>query len=503
LYGIEREKTVFELIRQARRRIFFNELLSQGANAFCAVLCAIILLLLLGAQVLNWYWLLPIPAAAAAAGIFFAKKRTPSSYATAQMVDWRMSLADALSTALYFSEAKSRSASPEMRRSQMEQAESLARSVDLRRAIPYSVPRSAYVMAALTLVASSLFALRYGLTKRLDLKPPLVSILQDKFSPGKHDDLAMNTRRKPPAQDPQDDSRSNLADPNEAGNGQQDPAPNAAETGNQPGTDQKGQSKNDGGKQQGGEQRKDGEAQAEQPEDGSQQESGKDGSASQSANSDPNGKQSDGKQSANNGSESGSLMSKVKDTLQNLLSRMKPQQQNSAAPPQQAANQNAKQGGGQQTGEKQQQSSKDGQQSGSQQADAQQGESAENQQSSQNSQGKGSGKSDAQQAAKQPGSGVGSENGNKEIRQAEQLAAMGKISELIGKRSANVTGESTIEVQSTSQQLHTAYVQRGTQHGQGDAEISRDEIPVALQPYVEQYFDQLRKVTPAQPAVKK
>ncbi len=88
---------------------------------------------------------------------------------------------------------------------------------------------------------------------------------------------------------------------------------------------------------------------------------------------------------------------------------------------------------------------------------------------------------------------MGSEDGNKEIRQAEQLAAMGKISELIGKRSAAVTGEATVEVQTTSQQLHTAYVKSGAEHSQGGAEINRDEIPVALQPYVQQYFDQLRK----------
>jgi hypothetical protein len=60
-----------------------------------------------------------------------------------------------------------------------------------------------------------------------------------------------------------------------------------------------------------------------------------------------------------------------------------------------------------------------------------------------------------------------------------------------------VTGESTVEVQNTSQQLHTAYVQKGAQHTQTGAQIDRDEIPVALQPYVEQYFDQVRK----QPAV--
>ena len=53
-----------------------------------------------------------------------------------------------------------------------------------------------------------------------------------------------------------------------------------------------------------------------------------------------------------------------------------------------------------------------------------------------------------------------------------------------------------MEVQSTSQQLRTQYAQRGAQHTQGGAEISRDEIPVALQSYVEQYFEQMRKQQP-------
>ena len=117
-------------------------------------------------------------------------------------------------------------------------------------------------------------------------------------------------------------------------------------------------------------------------------------------------------------------------------------------------------------------------------------EQAEN---AQDPQGKGQGKSEEKQASKQPGSGIGSQDGSKDIRQAEQLAAMGKITELFGKRSANITGEATVEVQNTVQTLKTPYAQRGVQHTQGGAEISRDEIPVALQTYVEQYFEEVRK----------
>jgi hypothetical protein len=87
---------------------------------------------------------------------------------------------------------------------------------------------------------------------------------------------------------------------------------------------------------------------------------------------------------------------------------------------------------------------------------------------------------------------------------AAQLAAMGKISEIIGKRSADVTGEVTVEVQNGNQQLRTPYAQRAVHHAQAGGEISRDEVPVALQDYVQQYFEELRKtarpVTSATPA---
>jgi hypothetical protein len=175
---------------------------------------------------------------------------------------------------------------------------------------------------------------------------------------------------------------------------------------------------------------------------------------------------------------------------------MKPQQGNQN--PQQGQNDqaNKQQGQGQQNGGKQQ-SGKNGQQNGEQPGDAQDGQNGEEAKNQQDPQGKGTGKSDAQQASKQPGSGIGSQDGDKSIKQAEQLAAMGKISEILGKRSATITGEATVEVQSTSQQLHTQYVQRGAQHTQGGAEISRDEIPVALQDYVEHYLEQVRKQVPA------
>jgi hypothetical protein len=91
---------VHELIRRARRRFLNQELMSQGANTFSAGLAAFIVLLLLGTEVLNWYWAALIPLAAIGTGIYRAYRRRPSPYRAAQIVDHRLALADTLSTAV-------------------------------------------------------------------------------------------------------------------------------------------------------------------------------------------------------------------------------------------------------------------------------------------------------------------------------------------------------------------------------------------------------------------
>lgn len=494
------------LIRQARGRLLRNELLSEGANACSAALLGFILLLLLGAQVLNWQWFLLIPAAALGAGIYRAVRKLPSPYRVAQAVDRRMGLCDTLSTALYFSqEASGSQVEPGIRRLQAERAEQTARTVDVRLAIPYRLPRGIYVMAALVLVASSLFALRYGLSRRLDLRAPLATMLMQQFGWTPRSDVAKDQRRTPPVPDAQDDSSGALADQDQQGQQQQQDAEQNqdASASGEDAAEKNGGSREDAKKQaQNGDQKGTGDEdpQAEKASDtdsanADTPKNGQQGSKNDQA-------QNNGKQDSNSSADSSSILSKVKDAVQNLFSRMKPQQGNQN--PQQSQNDqaNAQKGQGQQNGGKQQ-SAKNGQQNGEQPGDSQDGQNGEESKNQQDPQGKGTGKSDAQQASKQPGSGIGSQDGDKRIKQAEQLAAMGKITEILGKRSASITGEATVEVQSTSQQLHTQYVQRGAQHTQGGAEISRDEIPVALQNYVEQYFEQVHKQAPAAAPTKK
>jgi hypothetical protein len=197
--------------------------------------------------------------------------------------------------------------------------------------------------------------------------------------------------------------------------------------------------------------------------------------------------------------EAASLLAKLQEAMQNMLSKLGLQPETGGFEEKFAAKQRGnKNGKGEQGSGKQQQSGKKGQQS-DQAGEPQDGEGQPGDQSKQGEQAdaKATGKGDSQQqGTKQPGSGIGSQDGAKDIKQAEQLAAMGKLNEIIGKRSANVTGEATIEVQSTSQQLNTPYSRRNAAHGEGGAEISRDEIPATVETYVQQYFEQVRKSAP-------
>jgi hypothetical protein len=331
------------------------------------------------------------------------------------------------------------------------------------------------------LVASSVFALRYGLTDRLDLKQPLARILQQKLGYGEPDKQARldprQSSKQLPADDPLATEEGQRNDPAELDQQPGDAAENYSDEAKQSAAKSDAKTKND---QSEADANEDGQAdQSEQPAEGQQ-------------NANPKNGQKEGKDSqtgnpnSQNSQSNQSLLSKMKDAMQNLLSSM---QQNPREQQQNANNQNSKGNKGQQNQTKQQSK---GEKSKAQSGDSQDQQSADDSQEEQNAQGQQADQQDSL-ANKQPGSGAGNRDGAKDVHLAEQLAAMGKISEIIGKRAANVTGEATVDVQNTSQQLRTSYQDRRSEHAQTGAEINRDEIPVALESYVEQYFEQVRK----------
>ena len=70
---------------------------------------------------------------------------------------------------------------------------------------------------------------------------------------------------------------------------------------------------------------------------------------------------------------------------------------------------------------------------------------------------------------------------------------MGKLAEIIGKRSANLTGDMTVETASGNQQLKTEYSQRMGHHADLGGEINRNEIPLMYQQYIRDYMEAVRK----------
>jgi hypothetical protein len=177
--------------------------------------------------------------------------------------------------------------------------------------------------------------------------------------------------------------------------------------------------------------------------------------------------------------ENSSLADKMRDAVANLLSKLKSPGKQSDS---QDKNASSAQGQGKTQGE--------GQQNPDQQAD-QEGDGEQS--ASQNRPGDRNAEKPGQQDAK---SGIGRQDGAKDSQEAEQLAAMGKISEILGKRAQQVSGEMTVEVASGKQQLKTAYSQKNAQHSDSGSDMNRDEIPLIYQPYVQRYFEEIHKAAP-------
>jgi hypothetical protein len=355
--------------------------------------------------------------------------------------------------------------------------------VDVRQAVPYVMPRGVYLLGVLTLVAGSLFALRYGLAGRLDLQPPLASMLRQQFGWNPRTEAARNLRRQPPAAPrPPDDNGASADDPHQSP--QPDAGVNDSSDTSSSAASEAADARKDSTRAN---QTADGDQDAQAESDPSQagQKSGQEGG--QQDHKQPPA----GKLPANDPGQSSGLMDKAKDLLQNLLSSLKPPQSSAGNPQQNGDPNQPGKGPPKPPNDKNGQAQKGGQRGDS--PGVQQAEPGQNQQDPQEG---GNGKVNAQPDSQKPGSGAGSQDGDKRLKDAQDLAAMGKIAEILGKRSTNLTGEATVEVEATSQQLRTPYAQRAAQHGQSGGEINRDEIPVAMQPYVQQYFEQVRKQAP-------
>lgn len=496
---------VRNLLERARTRCLAQLTLDRLAIASAAALGVCVILLIVGTAILDWYWPVAIFTVALAFGVWQARKSMPAVYRIAQLIDHRLGFSDSISTAFHFCQVP-QEASAEFLEGQNRQAEALARTADLKAAFPYSFPKSGYAVAGLGLAVLTVLGIRFGVTQSMDMRRPLISgAFESFFSPPT--EVAKNLpggKKQPTANDPEKlgvpvnnpdtDMQQGLDAANDAATNTIDtPDVNANPGGQPPSNDSPKAPSEAEGKEEGGDENQQG-------GDSKGQQDSSEGSDSKGKDDQKQGQQP---QNAKQGNDSKSdLLDKMRDALSNMLNKMKMQPKGDQ---QQQRASNSKDGNPAGKGQKQ---NEKGQQPGDQQQSGegqdQKAESkGENGQKSDKSQGK-SGEQQGQEQSADAKSGMGKQDGQKDVKDAELQAAMGKISEIFGKRQQNLTGEVLIEVNSGKQQLKTAYSSQSGAHRESGGEIHRDEVPLMYQQYVERYFEQVRRPDGSrQPAVTK
>ena len=472
-----------DLLERARRRLFGQLALDKGALALVIGMAAVILLLLAGTQILDWYWPVLVVAVSLGVGIYRLRKSLPTPYKLSQEIDKRLGLADSLSTAVHFA------AHPDPAREavcevQRRDAELVAQRVNLQEALPPSRSRYLLPAAGLVLVAFGLFAVRYAVTGSLSLEPSLFKIAYDSFF-GPPTQVAKNqAKRLNMAQSPFDpgnpDAQSTATDqqPEDLLNSQ-----DSKDATNSQGDDNAKQAADKDGDKNDGNADKQGKDQGDK--DGKQGDKGSKDGKDSAGNKD---KEGGGQDKQGNPNDSG-VLDKIKDALANMLNKMKP---NSA--------QNSPQNGKNQPNDKGEKADKGDK--ADKQPDSQNAGAEANPESNQNGDQKNAEDAKASSQPSKPSSqesnsGAGSKDGDKAAKDAKALEAMGQISEILGKRSATVTGEMMVEVGQTKQTLKTPWADRQASHTESGGEIHRDEVPLMFQPFVERYFEEIRKSPPA------
>lgn len=481
---VRNASALFELLRRTRHRLRLHALLHKAALVLVPGLAAGALMFAFGADAIAWYW--PFIAMLIAAGVvlFRGSRLETDDYTLARLLDRRLGLYDALSTALWFQNHDTVAWTSATVERQREFANRIAARADLRRALPFKPSRSSWWAGALALLMAGLFVARYGTLATLDLSRPLVpgamtELLAAVF--GRHPDRAKaaspeRLRNSLPAEQASRRPENGISSGKGGGAGRSSDSAAAAdgtetaETAQTKSTvDADGSGSPDG-------------APADASPSGGQSASDKAEDPSAAGGADPK-----------TGGQNGSLIDRMRDAMAGLMSRLG-LDQSSPSQSRDGARQNGAptgRSGAQQKGEAKQPGNAQG---APQSAQDPNGMSAQSGGAAQQSRGNGADARTKSAEAQDANSGIGAQDGNKDAKMAAQLAAMGKLSEILGKRSQNVTGEVMVDTTSSGQQLSTPFSGRRSAHSDAGGEISRDQIPREYQQYVMQYFEQVHRL---------
>jgi hypothetical protein len=476
----------FFLIETARRRLLRQNLLDRGALAAACGLAGLLFLVVAGTQILRWWWPVLLLGGALAWAVWSAIRRLPDPYQVAQELDRRMGLKDLLSTAFHFAAHRSDARNARVIDAVSNQAEAAAARLDLQTALPATLPRSALAAFALLVAVGAAFGLRYGMLRTFDLSRPLLAVQLDPLATVP--DSVKQSKRSGKQPDTPEFAGFTLPDADRAAQEENERAieeqlrsfdiesPNQVAVPGPKGDKRTApsQQSSDAGE-----------------EFGNERSSSKE-NPSLTAGGEPPSSAAQSKKGAKP-QEKNSLLDKMRDAMANLMEKLKLDSQGNE--PQEASSKSGQtKGDGQQQGQNQKGSQSQGQQQAKGDPNqAQEGEQAGEAADSESSQ-MAKGNQMQEQPTNNPKSGVGKSDGNKDVELAEQLEAMGKLSELLSKRAEKIQGEMMVEVSSTrNQQARTPYSSKSAAHSGAGGELVRDEVPLHLQHYVQKYYEQVRK----------
>ncbi len=468
--------------------------LEESGLALCLILCGVLLMLVLGTQILHWYWLAVLGIIGIGIAGYRVYIRRLPPYRAAQLIDSRLKLSDSLSTAWFLLSEKPRRQDAAAR-FQIARAEQIAAGVNAAGIFHFRGGRAWAGAGALAAVAFGLFTVRYLVTSSLSIQQAIVPLQMGGTIERIESRLGLQGRRdhQPGSQRPQGDfpaptNQANkqtgvLSGERNMESGRENEAKmstGASGTKAQPDEFHNqappGQMRSQNGISQA----------SQRPSDTQlPQTASRDRASQQIANKED--------EPGSNDQNSPGLVDKVREALSSLMAKLHPKESQNADQGNKGSAQDKK--GDQMAAAKDrngnlQQNARNSQSSQEQNnVGAMGGRTTEKAQTSQNQSSDDS--SDQKSASSQ--SGIGHTNGDKGIKDAEQLKAMGKLAEIIGRRSANLTGDITVETSSTNQQLRTQYSGRIGEHADLGREINRDEIPVMYRDYVREYMQLVHK----------
>jgi hypothetical protein len=481
------------VVRGGRNRLLLQTALRELLLSVAVGVGGLAALLALGTDyfppVLLWLCM----AAGIIAGILRWRKSRPAPYRVAQLLDRRWHTDDQVSTAYYFLKETSRGGA--IAGQQRSVASELAAAGDLVAALPFRVPQMAWAALAMLALCAVLFVARYSLQPTLSLDRPLSSMLltallgPESFQDDAGAPDAQAERPRPSEED--------LAPPlndGETRTPEARPAPLEVRS-SEPAAQQpadpldfempevEGLSVDDPyGDEMDYDSLVEGEQQVEQEGEENPSEAGRpsdeNSQASEDANADPWNQEPD------------SLLERLKDAFQNMMAKMNMtppmSQEGEQAPDPQSPESESE-------GENAEGSDSQSEGGASQTADAQmEGGEASQDAPQQVAQGD-AGDSQDQSGEGPPTASAGNNEGSKAFEEEAQLAeAMGRLEELYSRRAEEIKGEVMIETDTARQSARTPYQPTAAGHEDRGGTVSRDAIPLAYQPYIKSYFENLR-----------